>query len=300
VTVGVAENVGDRTGFVAVIGRGKYDARKLRALLRRECPNKVALEAVETRPRQCRIKIGDVEVFCPDDEVAIMFPSDELAVFLAGPRAKNLPVRAMAEAVQAGKGALAENPQMAALIRSADRSGAIWGAARMTQTYRQEEVLAPFGSMTLVGRQAQGAMNFTLTATVQDAEKLPAAMKIVKESLAEARREIAREIQRMPMMKPVADAVHSIQIKEAPGKVTATGRLRGEATMGLMIMPWLMFARAGVAEKPAPAQRAVAPAPKAVRVRPIPASRPVRRRVPRPATRPARPKRLRVEPEDNN
>jgi len=294
-TVALSEDVGEQAGFVAVIGRGQYDAEKARALLRQECPNEVAPEAAEKRPRRCRMKIGRVEVFCPDDEVAILLPSNELAVFLAGPRAKELPIGALARAVQTGKGALADNRQMAALIRSADRSGAIWGAAKMTQTYRKEEVLAPFGSMVLVGRQAQGAMDFTLTAAVQDAEKLPAAMKIVKESLAEARREIAREIQRMPMMKPVADVVHSIRIKEAPGKVTATARLKGEATMGLMIMPWLVLARADSEV------RAVPPPPaKAVQVRPAPATRPVVQPRRLRTTRPARPKRLRVVPEDRN
>ena len=283
VTVGVSGDMGGRAGYVAVIGRGKYDARKLRALLRAECPTQTTPEAAKKRRRRCWYKVGQVEVFCPDDEVALMFPSDELAVMVAGPRGKGLPIEAVARAVQAGRGDLSDNAEMVALIGAADKSGMIWAAAKMTETYRKEELFAPFGSMTFAGRRAKGAMAFKLSAKVQDAQKLPPTMKMVQDALAKARKELAREAQRMPAIKPIADFIQSIQIKQTPQEVTATAQLKGDSPTGLMLMPWLMFAvgtRAMVADEAAAQPVPVAP----VRARAVP------------ATRPARAKRARLAP----
>jgi len=285
VTLGVSGDIGGRAGYVVAIGRGKYDAEKVKALIRTECPTQTTLEAAEKRRRKCWFKIGQVEVFCPDDEFALLFPSNELAVLVAGPRGDGLPIEAVARAVQAGRGRLAENRKMAAMIQSVDKSGGIWAAAIMTETYRKEVLFAPFGAMTLVARQARGAMEFRLTAKVHDAEKLPATMKMVKDGLAEGRKELAREAQRMPAIKPLADLLQSIQIKETPKEITATAQLKGDSPTGLMLMPWLMFGvavRSSDGPPDAPGRVEKAPVPPRVRVAP--------------ATRPARVERVRLAP----
>ena len=137
--------------------------------------------------------------------------------------------------------------------------------------------------MTFAGRRAKGAMAFKLSAKVQDAQKLPPTMKMVQDALAKARKELAREAQRMPAIKPIADFIQSIQIKQTPQEVTATAQLKGDSPTGLMLMPWLMFAvgtRAMVADEAAAQPVPVAP----VRARAVP------------ATRPARAKRARLAP----
>jgi len=150
----------------------------------------------------------------------------------------------------------------------------------MTEAYRKESTFAPFDTMMLLGKQAGGFIDLSLAAKVQDAQKLPEVLKKIKEGLAEANAELARETQQMPMMKPIADLVASIRIQDTPQEVKVTARMKHESPMGMMVMPWLVVG-SGRSDK------AVEVRPAPVPVQPVPAATQPARRT-RPTTRPVR------------
>jgi len=261
-TIGVSDDVGDDdTGFVVVIARGLYDAEKVKA----------AMRGLMAQSKRSRVrKVGQVELFLPDKQTAMIFPANDMAVLLGGPNEKALPVDAVLRTLATGKGTLHENKEMMALIAAAEKTAPMWAVMRVSKSYRKVPIFEPFGSAVLVGKRAGGVMSFALTASVQDPEKLKDVMKMIEDGLAEGRQEMNRAAARMPPMKPIADFIASIKVVEDGRQVRATAQLKADSPMGLM-MPMLMFTT-GLAPAPpaAPPPRAVRVKLKPVQVRPAP------------------------------
>ena len=277
-TVGVSDDIGGpgRSGYVVVVGRGRYDAEKVKATLREMCAKRK--DGIK--------KVGDIELFSPDRDVAFLFPSNTRAVMLAAPTRESLPIDAMIAAVKAGRGTLADNQEIAALIRSADTKAPLWAVSKLSDAYRKEKMLAAFDSAVLIGKEADGVSTFTVTATVKDPAKLPASMKIFTDGLAQMKEQMKRTVARMPAMQPMADFVTGIKIKQDPNRVTITAQLQSASPMPMMLMPWMFAVGAADVRVEAVKARAVE-----VKVAPVP-RKAVRINVrPRPATRPAPPRR---------
>ena len=228
VTIGVADDVGNRTGFVVVIARGRYDTKALKEMLLQ-----VGRSNTET--------INGTEVFKPDNEFAIFLPSSDRLVLVAGPRKAQTPVAEMIAAVKAGKGGLTAGSDMGKLIKTVDTTSPIWAASKLSETYRKESLLAPFDTMTMTSKIAKGVQNFKLVAVGTDAEKIALAVKEFDGHMAEGRRETARTAERMPMIKPMADFIASIKAKADGTKVTVTASMKGSSALMGMFMPMMML-----------------------------------------------------------
>jgi hypothetical protein len=224
VTMGVADNVGDKSGFVVVIARGRYDAKALREML-----VQVGRTKIET--------IEGTEVFKPDNEFSIFLPSSDRLVLVAGPRRAPMPVAQMIAAVKAGKGALTSDSDMGKLIKTVDTDSAIWAAAKMSETYRRESLFGPFDTMTLSSKIVKDVYNFTLKAKGSNAEQVAAAVKQFNGLMGEARQEIAPAIKQMPAMKPLGDFVKSIKAVTDGTEVTVTASMKGGSPITSMLIP---------------------------------------------------------------
>jgi hypothetical protein len=239
ITLGVANDVGNRTGFAVVIARGRYDTKALKQMLLQ-----VARSNTET--------IDGTEVFKPDNEFAIFLPSSDRLVLVAGPRKAQTPVAQMIAAVKAGKGALTADSDIGKLIKTVDTSSPIWAASKLSETYRKESLLAPFDTMTMTSKIAKGVQTFKLVAIGTDAEKVAQAVKEFDGHMAEGRRETAKQAQRMPMIKPMADFIASIKAKADGTKVTVTASMKGNSALMGMFMPMMMMnVRSAPMDKPA-------------------------------------------------
>jgi len=108
-TMGVADNVGDRTGFVVLIVRGVYDAKAISALMGDQGRAKT-----ET--------VNGIEVLKPDGEVALILPSNDMLVFCAGPKREGLPLGAVTTALKTGLGGLKPASDLGKLIKTVDTS----------------------------------------------------------------------------------------------------------------------------------------------------------------------------------
>ena len=226
ITMGVADDVGNDTGFVVLIARGRYDTEAVRKVL-----VEVGGSNVEA--------IDGTEVILIGKDFAIFLPSSDRLVLIAGPRAAQKPIAEMIAAVKAGKGGLTDDSDMGKLIKTVDTASPIWAAAVMSDTYRQESLLAPFDTMTLTTKIVGDTQNFTITAVGSDAEMVAVAVKEFDGHMAEARQEITKQSERMPMFKPMAEIVNSIKTVAKGPKVTVTASMKGGSSVMGMLLPMM-------------------------------------------------------------
>jgi len=242
VTVGLAGDVGNDKGFVVVVARGLYDAQRAAA----------ALKGLMTDENRQRIdQVAGMDVYRPDDEVAMILVSNEHFVLAGGPNADQLPVEALAKAIKAGKGTLRDNKELAAIIDATDKSGRMWAAAQMTEVYRKgSPMFEPFHAAALSTKQGKGGTQLTLLAQGKDADKTAAAIAQFNAELANVRRHMEEGVAQMPMLKPMAELVKSIQVKQAGGNVTITAKMPGESSAGMMLAPMMLFGMRAVPSAP--------------------------------------------------
>ena len=250
VTMGFAiwnDENGRERGYVVFLGRGKYDREKLKALILKAFPR--------GSDRAATAVVKGVDVYRPERGMALMFPSNELAVFMAGPRSgEDLPVQQITAALKSGKGTLAENKDLAALMATVDTTAPLWAVAKLTDDHRKaDKVLAPFASATGVAKLVQGKLEGVVTARVGDKEKLQAALDEINDTLAKIKRELPREVERMPALKPLADLANSIQVTQKPGEVSITGQIKLDSPGGVLLLPLLALTAEVSREMPMPA-----------------------------------------------
>ncbi|MCP4374712.1 MAG: hypothetical protein GY794_00815 [bacterium] len=214
VTLGLADNVGNDTGFAVIIARGRYNTKALREMFLQ-----IGRAKTET--------IDKVEVFKPERNVAIFMPSSDRLVMITGPNGEQIPVAQMIAAVKAGKGALTADSDIGKIIKGVDTSSPIWAAARMSETYRQVSVLAPFDTITLTSKIVKDTHSFKITATGLDAENVAQAVKEFDGYIAEGRQELTQQAKRMPMFKPLADLLKSVKTSTDGTKATLTASFKG-------------------------------------------------------------------------
>jgi len=246
ITFGLAAKIGDQSGFAVVVARGIYDPEAVAALLRQQ-------EAAER-------KISGQSVFAVEREMMLIPSGGGRFVFAAGPKPEAIPVAEVAAR-------LARLPEKAAfdealLARARAGGGPLWVAMKMSATYRQAPVFAPFDTLVLTTREEKdGALAFNVVARGKNAESVANAVGIVKNGLKEAREEIAGAVQQFPPAKTFLEILSSVKVEARGGEATLTARLKGAP--GVLLSPFLMFTLwARATPPPPPPQEVPAPAPR--------------------------------------
>jgi len=241
VTIGLSGRISDTSGFVVMVARGKYDAAGFKKMLLDTAPGRAKTEMVD-----------GVEVVRPTPDAVLILPSDECLVFLAGPpRDESVPVSVMAAAVKSGRGQLTPESELGQVVSSVDTAAPLWVAAKMTDTYRQASLLAPFDTMTLVATDQKDGLVLKLLAKGADADKVAAAVAEFNTLLQTARDKMAqaKEGSPMPIPKPLVDFVASVQVASQGSTATATAQMKA-ASMTPVLLPWFMMR--AVADRPMP------------------------------------------------
>jgi hypothetical protein len=227
-TLGVADNMSGKSGFVVVIGRGLYDRAKVKQALMEPGMQ------VET--------IEGMEALSPDPNAVIFMPSDEQIVLVAGPQRETMPLTEVVAALKAGKGGLADNaemlPEILQLAKSVSPGQTIWAVAKMTDAYRVAPLVSPFDVITLQGRQEGDTMKLKLVAQGKDPQQVQQSVDKFNEGLAKVKQAMGEQVQQMPAVKPLVDFLGGVKIEQAEGTVTVTAELKGMSlpAMGMMTM----------------------------------------------------------------
>ncbi len=242
VTVGLARKIGNNPdeGFFVVVARGLYNSQAANAIV----------GAMIRRSEE----IDGCKVFHPDKDTALIFPSDNYIVFIAGPRSKPLPVVEVLSALKAGKSGLQGSPDLAKVVKTVDTKAPIWMAAEISESYREVPLLAPFNAITFVGKQAKDTMEFKLVAKGDDAEAIAQSVKTFEKGRTEAIRDMTRAVEHMPNLKPFLELVKSVKSKTNKAEVTITAKIKGGSSvisrLPLLYMSAMMPARSSAPPPP--------------------------------------------------
>lgn len=227
ISFGVSGDIGDRAGFVVGIARGRFDARALTDVLRKQ---QVPSNAV-----------AGVEVFQPPGgESAVFFPSDECAVAIGGPLGKHLPIQQVLDAINKRQTKLKDVPEMKKLIDSAPPDAPVWAVMHVTPAYAQAPVFAGFDTVRLTSTRTADGMAVVVAAAGSNPEKAKVAAETVNAGARQAGEQIRRMQDFMPSLKVVADAMSTAKCEAKGGDATLTAQLSGEGS-ALFLLPMLGF-----------------------------------------------------------
>jgi len=241
VTFGVSDVIGPNDGFAAVVLHGQYDAQAVGNLVRKQIPNASTVDGFE--------------VFAPDEHVAFVFASDNRAIAITGAAKDKLPVKEVLAASRA-KANPAGHPLLAAaefapFVKALNEKTRGWAVCKVSDSYRAAPVIQPFDTLTLLTTQEKDGISIRLAGAGKDAAGVKGAVDQVNSGLNQARNELPKMVQQIPMLKPVNDLVQGMKC-DADGKnATLTGSFQGDPAT-LIAMPFMFFAteRAGMAAPP--------------------------------------------------
>lgn len=216
VTFGVSADAGETSGFVALVVRGLYDAPAAAAAARQD--------GLSAKP------VGGVEVFQVGPEVAFFFPSNDLAVFVAAPTGREIPVEPLVSAVRAGKGTLHESKDVAGLVKAADTTLPLWAVAKVTDAYRRVPFLSAFDTLTITGRQEKARLDLSVTAKGSDPTRTKAAVADVNRLADEAHQQLKPIAEFMPPLKPLSDFLDSVKADASGTDATVAAAFEGSVT----------------------------------------------------------------------
>jgi len=223
VTIGLSGKIGPNDGSVVVIARGLYDAQAAKAAL------------LKTGEIKTTVSPLGIEILRPDDHVAILLPSNDCAILVAGANAAELPVDSMLSALKQGKGELTAESDLGKLTKSVDVSQPVWAAIKMTPTYQgADPVFAAFDTVTVVGRMEGDAQKLTLEAVGPDAQKVANAVAEFDKYVSEAKTGLEGAAAQVPFVQPFLDLLKSVRIKSDGGRATVTATMKGLTASGMV------------------------------------------------------------------
>ncbi|MBM4041928.1 MAG: hypothetical protein FJ290_25820 [Planctomycetes bacterium] len=233
-TLGVAEKLDDRTGFLVAVGRGLCDPDALKAALRQAGATAVGIEGTDVLTLQ-RLMIFP----CSNDRLVLVLRATEEETL----------TKELVAAVRRGGDQPSLAPEMVALVQPLDRSVPAWGAVRMSAAYRQMPALVPFDTLTLTSREGpDGALAFTLVGAGKDPAVVQGAAALLAKDIAKTAGDLKAMAAQMPVLKAPAEFLGSIAIKTEEGKATLTGTLKGGPSVLLVPMVFHGLAEPGATE----------------------------------------------------
>jgi len=225
-TLGVADNVGNRSGFIVVVARGRCDAQAVKAAF-----GQLKLNAT---------KVEGIDVFSAEREMRLIPCSNERFILAGGPPNEQLPLKEIAAALQANADKPALGAKMLDVIKGIDPDAPVWAAVVMSDAYRQAPFLAPFDTITATGKNAEGGvLAVTVAAAGKDPEAVKQSVAEVEKGVKEGLAEVKREVERMPLQKPILEFLESIRVQADGGRATLTAKLKGQGAA--LMMPMMMF-----------------------------------------------------------
>ncbi len=227
-TIGVAGDFDDDGAFIAVMARGLYDFKAVRALLKEE--------GVDQH------RVDEMDFFSFDDEFAVIPYSDShFALVISESDERRAPLREVLAALKHPAGAPRFDKEIAGLVAGADTTQPLWAVSRITKSYREVDILTPFDTVTLSTKRGKDSvLDCTLVARGKDMEAVKGAAETVEKGI----RELLAEMNEQPgelrmMMGPLPEVMKTIEVKRQDATVTITGQM--ERSLLNPLLPMLMF-----------------------------------------------------------
>ena len=261
VTFGLAGDVGPNAGFMTLIVRGEYDAPALVAFLKEMAQGQ---GFNDLKPEN----VAGTEVYRPDDNVAFFFPSNDRFIFIAGANKDMLPVNELLDAFRTGKGKLADDAEMAPLLKALDPALPMTGVVKMTPAYKQAPILNAFEVIRLSAKPAAAVNDLpTMDLRIEGDGSDAAAVKDAVTQVNNGVQMILNEAKRAPapfaeMIKPMVQMLETLKCDAAEKQATLTMKVTSDPAV--LAFPFLMFGARHAEVAPPP----VAPVPQPIQPQP--------------------------------
>lgn len=162
VTFGVADKVGNNTGWGAIVFHGVYDSTALAA-------------AMPPEMKQSDVNGFKVYAESPNSDFAIIPASDNRLIFMGGARADVLPVDSITAAIKTGKGTFADDAALNKITKTIDTDSPLWAAANISDSFRPAPVLGNLQTLTLVGKRGDKGLALSAVGTAANPQEAQAA-----------------------------------------------------------------------------------------------------------------------------
>ena len=195
---------------VVVIVRGRYHADWCRMLAKAD-----RIAARET---------NGVEAFDLDGTSAVLMPSDDVLVYMAGRTTDELPIDEMTTVVKAGKGSLAADEEMRKLVASVGERQVLWAAAAVTQSQRELPVAGAFDTITLLGTREGKTLRLKMNARGRDPAAVAKAVQDVDKH-AKASAEFLSGIHGFTAITLATELLQSVKVEASGTGATLTAQI---------------------------------------------------------------------------
>ncbi len=225
--IGLSENIDPNHGCLTITSSGQFDSANAARALRE---HGAALHTVD-----------GVEIFEPDKETTIFFPSDRECIVMFSPGGEHAPVQEMIAAAKTREPPLKRSPKMAAMVRqmlpsASNAAHALWIAVQVSDAYRQLPGLDGFDTVTLVGDQNNGALNLTARGESPDVQTAAAALQQLNRFLAEGEALLKAALPAQPSLQPAIDFLGTVKLQRNERSISATGTFT-ESPESLYMLP---------------------------------------------------------------
>lgn len=237
-SVGVAGDIGDHEGFVVLVGRGEFDHAGVKAAVQK-LSRGMSSEDSSSQPTTQPLPAGVEIINLAREACLVLWGNNRVALVVGPPREQALPVDEVVKGFTSGKGGVTDDADMGKLLAKVDMASPIWVACRVTECYRQVPHLAGLDTIIAAAQYKNDALTANLTAVGTSAEAAEKSRVAVEEVLKAIQAEISREAQRMTFLKPIDDALQSIQFKQEGSTVTGSGTVKQPEQ--LLMMPMMLF-----------------------------------------------------------
>jgi hypothetical protein len=229
-SIGISDDMDGDHGFVVVIASGQFDSTNADQLMR--------------QARRTRIIVDGVNVFEPDGDSAVFFPSDHRLVMLASPEQEKFPLKEMIAAVKTNDPALKQSAEMTRLINSiepapASGSRALWAAIKVTGTYRQVPGLDGFQTATMWGDAFGGSLQLSARGEAADVAAAHAAVEELEHESGEAAMLMKVTEPNQPSAEAAETFFRSMKFQNDGNIVTGAASIR-ESPSSLLTLPILL------------------------------------------------------------
>ncbi len=204
ITVAVAENVGNETGWAIGIINGEYDKLAIKDFVNQDMADEMD-----------RKQVGSAAYFLPEDTAAFAFQDNHTISFIAGPNEEVMPLSEVQTAIDTKNQAIKFSENLQKLIEKTNTKGNLCVAGLVTGEMVNIPFIKEFATFRLETELKGRVINSSIIGEGKDAKVVKETMATLEKMYTNFKDNDLKNLQaQMPKsMKPMITAYESLQFK---------------------------------------------------------------------------------------
>jgi hypothetical protein len=244
-TLAVSADIGGTNEWFAISVHGQFDRKAVADFVTSTSRNKT--------PSEMR---GDTVVVPFAREGLIAFPSDRHLILASANSANtqlNSVIDPMLDAIAGIRpGTLADNKELAAILKNLDKSGPVWAAAVPSARMKREAIFASFNTLAL--STADDGKDITVTVKSSPSQQPDTAIRDLESLRASMLPRLKQAAEQIKDLQPLIAGIESVRFDtdQNTGITTATGTIKREIAPLIMLALGQAFGVQRMAPAPVP------------------------------------------------